>query len=310
MRLYALLIALVVSVACAPARLPTPTDLPTPAATAVPAAAPAGQSTPVPRSSSDRDIILATTTSTQDSGLLDVLVPLFEEQTGYQVKTVSVGTGAALALGARGESDVVLVHAPASEVQWMAQGNGAERLLVMHNDFLLVGPADDPAHVKGTASALDAFKQIASAGAPFVSRGDNSGTQQLEVSLWQKDGISPKGLPWYIASGTGMVQTLTIADERQAYTISDRATWLAFTGKIQLPIVVERDPVLLNVYHVMPVNPAKFPGVPINAAGGKAFADFMVAPSTQKVIADFGRDKYGQALFVPDAGKSDADVGL
>ena len=302
MRLYALLIALVVSVACAPARPPTPTD--------TPASAAAAQPTPVPRSGSDRDVILATTTSTQDSGLLDVLVPLFEEQTGYQVKTVSVGTGAALALGARGESDVVLVHAPASEVQWMAQGNGTERLLVMHNDFLLVGPADDPAHVKGTASALDALKQIASAGAPFVSRGDNSGTQQLELSLWQKDGISPKGQPWYIESGTGMGQTLTIADERQAYTISDRATWLAFTGKIQLPIVVERDPVLLNVYHVMPVNPAKFPGVPINAAGGKAFADFMVAPSTQKVIGDFGRDKYGQALFVPDAGKSDADVGL
>jgi tungstate transport system substrate-binding protein len=302
MRLYALLIALVVSASCAPARAPTPTDTPAPAA--------AAQPTPVPRSGSDRDVILATTTSTQDSGLLDVLVPLFEEQTGYQVKTVSVGTGAALALGARGESDVVLVHAPASEVQWMAQGNGTERLLVMHNDFLLVGPADDPAHVKGTASALDALKQIASAGAPFVSRGDNSGTQQLELSLWQKDGISPKGQPWYIESGTGMGQTLTIADERQAYTISDRATWLAFTGKIQLPIVVERDPVLLNVYHVMPVNPAKFPGVPINAAGGQAFADFMVEPATQKVIGDFGRDKYGQALFVPDAGKSDADVGL
>jgi tungstate transport system substrate-binding protein len=302
MRLYALLIALVVSASCAPARAPTPTDTPAPAA--------AAQPTPVPRSGSDRDVILATTTSTQDSGLLDVLVPLFEEQTGYQVKTVSVGTGAALALGARGESDVVLVHAPASEVQWMAQGNGTERLLVMHNDFLLVGPADDPAHVKGTASALDALKQIASAGAPFVSRGDNSGTQQLELSLWQKDGISPKGQPWYIESGTGMGQTLTIADERQAYTISDRATWLAFTGKIQLPIMVERDPVLLNVYHVMPVNPAKFPGVPINAAGGQAFADFMVEPATQKVIGDFGRDKYGQALFVPDAGKSDADVGL
>src|SRR5207249_3696431 len=134
----------------------------------------------VPRSGSDRELILATTTSTQDSGLLDVLVPLFAQHTGYQVKTVSVGTGAALALGARGESDVVLVHAPASEVQWMAQGNGTERLLVMHNDFLLIGPADDPAHVKGTASALDALKQIASAGAPFVSRGDNSGTQQLE----------------------------------------------------------------------------------------------------------------------------------
>src|SRR3982074_2046859 len=150
------------------------------------------------------DIILATTTSTQDSGLLDVLVPLFQQQTGYQVKTVSVGTGAALALGARGEADVVLVHAPASEVQWMAQGNGAERLLVMHNDFLIVGPADDPAHLKGDASALGAVKKIADAKAPFVSRGDNSGTQQLELSLWQKTGIDPKGQPWYIESGSGM----------------------------------------------------------------------------------------------------------
>jgi tungstate transport system substrate-binding protein len=315
MRPHVLLIALLVLVsgACAPAATAVPAatappaGTPAPAATTAPAAA---QPTPIPRSGSDREIILATTTSTQDSGLLDVLVPLFEDQTGYQVKTVSVGTGAALALGARGEADVVLVHAPASEVQWMNQGNGAERLLVMHNDFLLIGPAEDPAHVKGTASALDALKQIASARAPFVSRGDNSGTQQLELSLWQKDGISPKGQPWYIESGTGMGQTLTIADERQAYTISDRATWLAFSGKIQLPIMVERDPVLLNVYHVMPVNPARFPGVPINATGGKAFADFMVAPATQKVLGDFGRDKYGQALFVPDAGKSEAEVGL
>src|SRR5438270_6182166 len=302
MRLYALLIVLVVSAACAPARAPTPTD--------TPASAAAAQPTPVPRSGSDRDVILATTTSTQDSGLLDVLVPLFEEQTGYQVKTVSVGTGAALALGARGESDVVLVHAPASEVQWMAQGNGTERLLVMHNDFLIVGPVEDPAHIKGVSSALDALKQIGGAGAQFVSRGDNSGTQQLELSLWQKDGIDPKGKSWYIESGTGMGQTLTIADQRQAYTIVDRATWLAFSSKVQLPIMVERDGVLLNVYHVMPVNSAKFPGVPINAAAGKAFADFMVAPDTQTFIGDFGKDKYGQQLFVPDAGKAEAEVGL
>jgi tungstate transport system substrate-binding protein len=253
--------------------------------------------------------MLATTTSTQDSGLLDVLVPLFEDRTGYQVKTVSVGTGAALALGARGEADVVLVHSPASEVQWMAQGNGTQRLLVMHNDFVLVGPPDDPAHVQRTASAVDALRQIAAAGKPFVSRGDNSGTQQLELSVWQKVGIVPKGQPWYIESGSGMGQTLTIADARQAYTISDRATWLAFSGKIQLPIMVERDPVLLNVYHVMPVNPAKFPGVPINAAGAQAFADFLVTPDTQQVIANFGKDKYGQALFVPDAGRSEADLG-
>lgn len=278
---------------------------PAPAATAAPA-----QPTPVPRSGSARDIILATTTSTQDSGLLDVLIPLFQQQTGYNVKTISVGTGAALALGARGEADVVLVHAPASEVQWMQQGYGTERLLVMHNDFLIVGPSSDPAHVKGDTSALDALSKIAAAQAPFVSRGDNSGTQQLELRLWQKDNIAPKGNSWYIESGTGMGQTLTIADQRAAYTITDRATWLAYTGKIQLPIMVEKDPVLLNVYHVMPVNPDKFPGVPINVDGGKAFADFMVAPDAQKVIGEFGQAQYGQQLFVPDAGKSDAEVGL
>ena len=239
-----------------------------------------------------------------------MLIPLFQQQTGYQVKTISVGTGAALALGARGEADVVLVHAPASEVQWMQQGYGTERLLVMHNDFLIVGPEGDPAHIKGDSSALDALSKIAQAQAPFVSRGDNSGTQQLELSLWQKDGITPKGQSWYVESGSGMGQTLIIADQRDAYTISDRATYLAYTGKIQLPIMVEKDPVLLNVYHVMPVNPDKFPGVPINVAGGKAFAEFMVAPDTQKVIGEFGQAQYGQPLFVPDAGKSEADVGL
>lgn len=268
------------------------------------------QPTTARRTGDDTDLILATTTSTQDSGLLDVLVPMFEKQTPYRVKTVSVGTGAALALGARGEADVVLVHAPASEVQWMQQGNGTERLLVMHNDFLIVGPAADPAHISGDPSAVSAMNKIADTQSSFVSRGDNSGTQQLELSLWQKVGIDPKGKPWYVESGTGMGQTLTIADQKQAYTISDRATWLAFSGKIQLPILVERDPVLLNVYHVMPVNPDKFPSVKINAAGAKAFADFMVAPATQAVIGDFGKDKYGQALFVPDAGKSEADVGL
>jgi tungstate transport system substrate-binding protein len=301
------LLLLLVAACTAPPPAPGPT---TAVPTASPAAAAAPQPTPIPRSGNDKDLILATTTSTQDSGLLDVLVPLFQQQTGYQVKTVSVGTGAALALGARGEADVVLVHAPASEVQWMTQGNGTERLLVMHNDFLIVGPEADPAHIKATASALDALKKIADAKSPFVSRGDNSGTQQLELSLWQQASISPRGQPWYIESGSGMGQTLTIADQRQAYTISDRATWLAFTGRIQLPIMVERDPVLLNVYHVMPVNPARFPNVPINAAGGQAFADFMVAPETQQVIGAFGLDKYGQALFVPDAGKSEAQVGL
>jgi tungstate transport system substrate-binding protein len=308
--LVAALVLTTVLAGCAAPSTSTPAATQAPATAVAPKPAVAPQPTAVPRSGDQKELILATTTSTQDSGLLDVLVPLFERQTGYQVKTVSVGTGAALALGARGEADVVLVHAPRSEVQWMQQGNGTERLLVMHNDFLLVGPAQDPARVKGDQSAVEAMKKIADAKAPFVSRGDNSGTQQLELQLWQKARIDPKGQPWYVESGTGMGQTLTIADQRQAYTISDRATWLAFTGKIELPILVERDPVLLNVYHVMPVNPDKFPNVKLNAAGGKAFADFMVVPETQKVIGDFGQDKYGQALFVPDAGKAESEVGL
>ena len=294
-------------VACTPTRVPTAASAP-PQQPATPAAS--AQPTPFLRTGNDKDVILATTTSTQDSGLLDVLVPMFEQQSGYNVQTVAVGTGAALALGARGEADVLLVHAPASEVQWMQQSNGTERLLVMHNDFVIVGPQGDPAHIKGNGSALDAMEKIAAAGAAFVSRGDNSGTNQFELGVWQQANITPKGQPWYIESGTGMGQTLIIADQKQAYTISDRATWLAYTGKVQLPIMVERDQALLNVYHVMPVNPAKFPNVRINAAGGKAFADFMVDPATQRVIGEFGQDKYGQPLFVPDAGKSESDVGL
>jgi tungstate transport system substrate-binding protein len=265
--------------------------------------------TAVPRSGSDKDLILATTTSTEDSGLLDVLIPLFEKQTGYQVKTVSVGTGAALALGGRGEADVVLVHAPESEKQWMAQGNGTARLLVMHNDFMLVGPGADPAKLKGSPSAVDALKKLAGGQASFISRGDNSGTQQAELALWKQAQIEPNGQPWYVESGTGMGQTLTIADQKRAYTLSDRATWLAWTGKIELPILVEGDKSLFNVYHVMPVNAARFPTIKINTAGGNALAAFMVAPATQEVIGSFGREKYGQPLFVPDAGKQDADVG-
>jgi tungstate transport system substrate-binding protein len=254
------------------------------------------------------DLILATTTSTQDSGLLDVLVPMFEQQSGYRVKTISVGTGAALALGARGEADVVLVHAPNSETAWMAEGNGTERLLVMHNDFVIVGSEDDPAHVRDMTSALGAFKSIAASGSGFVSRGDHSGTHQLELALWKQASIAPRGHAWYIESGTGMGQTLMIASDKLAYTLSDRATWLAQNRRVQLPMLLAGDPALFNVYHVMPVNPAKFPGVSINAAGGKAFADFLVAPATQEVIGSFGRDQYGQVLFIPDAGKPEPPI--
>jgi tungstate transport system substrate-binding protein len=304
-RAAALALALVALAGCVPAAQPGAPSAPATASSPAAAQAP----TAVPRSGSDKELILATTTSTQDSGLLDVLVPLFSQQSGYQVKTVSVGTGAALALGARGEADVVLVHAPDSEKQWMAQGSGTERVLVMHNDFIVVGPPDDPARLKGTSSAVDAFSKLAAAQSPFVSRGDNSGTQQAELALWKQARVDPKGQPWYIESGTGMGQTLTIADQKRAYTLSDRATWLAWTGKIDLPILVEGDRALFNVYHVMPVNPAKFTAIKINVVGAKAFADFLVAPATQEVIGNFGRDKYGQSLFIPDAGKQDSDVG-
>jgi tungstate transport system substrate-binding protein len=296
------------SPAATPSNAPTAPATTSPTSGASPAAA-APSPTPVPRDPSGKDVILATTTSTQDSGLLDVLVPLFERQTGYKVKTISVGTGAALALGARGEADVVLVHAPDAEKDWMAKEYGTERLLVMHNDFVIVGPPDDPAGIKGEKSALAALRKVADGGATWVSRDDNSGTDQLEKSLWKQIGIDPKGKGWYLVSGQGMGQTLTLADQKNAYTIADRATYLARRSTLQSTIDVEGDKVLLNVYHVMPVNQAKFPNVKLNVAGGKAFADFMVAPDTQKAIGDFGRDKYGQPLFFADAGKKDDEVG-
>ncbi|HEU0169556.1 MAG TPA: substrate-binding domain-containing protein [Chloroflexota bacterium] len=277
------------------------------AGAAKPSASAAAAPTTITRSGNAKDVILATTTSTQDSGLLDVLVPMFEKQGGWNVKTVAVGTGAALALGAGGQADVVLVHAPQSEIQWMNQGYGTERLLVMHNDFVILGPRSDPDGIKG-APIADAFKKIAAGRTPFVSRDDNSGTDQFEKGVWQQVGINPKGQAWYLSSGQGMGATLTLADQKGAYTLSDRATYLSRKSSLQSVILVEKQPQLLNVYHVMPVNPAKFPGVKINAAGAKAFADFMVAPDTQKVIGQFGIDKYGQQLFVPDAGKDESSL--
>ena len=253
-----------------------------------------------------KNVILSTTTSTQDSGLLDVLVPLFEKQTGYSVKTVSVGTGQALALAAKGDADVALVHAPTLEKQYVAQGKLLNRRLVMYNDFVIIGPKDDPAKVRSTKSAVEALKRIAQAKANFVSRGDNSGTHVLEKSLWKSAGVEPKGA-WYIEAGQGMGATLGIANERGAYTITDRGTYLAFGKKVILPIVIEGDKALLNIYAVMEVNPANGPR--INSVGGKAFADFMVAPQTQKVIGTFGVEKFGQSLFIPIAGKNEATLG-
>jgi len=249
-------------------------------------------------------VILSTTTSTQDSGLLDVLVPLFEKKTGLTVKTISVGTGQALALASRGEADVTLAHAPGLEKKYVEEGKMSNRRLVMYNDFVIIGPPDDPAKIKGVTKAVDALKRIAASQSRFVSRGDRSGTHVLEQGLWKQAGIEPKGA-WYIESGQGMGQTLGIANDRRAYTLTDRATYLAFQKRVDLPILVEKDRPLLNIYSVMEVNPANGPRV--NVAGGKAFAEFMLAPDTQAVIKAFGVEKYGQPLFVPVAGKKDDD---
>ncbi len=249
-------------------------------------------------------VILSTTTSTQDSGLLDVLVPLFEKKTGLSVKAISVGTGQALALAARGEADVTLAHAPSLEKKYVDEGKMRNRRLVMYNDFVIIGPEADPAKIKGEKKAVDALKKIAAASARFVSRGDKSGTHTLELNLWKQAGVTPAA-PWYIESGQGMGATLGIADDRQAYTLTDRATLLAFSKRVKLATMVEGDRPLLNIYSVMEVNPANGPRV--NAQGGKAFADFMLAPETQAVIKTFGVDKYGQPLFVPIAGQKDED---
>ncbi len=261
---------------------------------------------PAPVEAQRPPVILSTTTSTQDSGLLDVLVPLFERQTGYTVKTIAVGTGQALALAARGEADVVLAHAPALEKKYVTEGKMLDRRLVMYNDFVIIGPADDPAKIKGTKKAADALKAIAASGSRFVSRGDNSGTHVLEKALWKLAGVEPQGA-WYIESGQGMGATLGIADDRKAYTLTDRGTFLAFQKRVRLPILLEGDRPLLNIYSVMLVNPSNGPKV--NAAGGTAFADFMVSADVQKVIKTFGVDKYGQPLFVPIAGAKEEEVG-
>lgn len=259
-------------------------------------------------SSNGPTLILATTTSTQDSGLLDVLVPLFQEQTGYVVQTVAVGTGAALKMAEEGNADVLLVHAPSSEITLMEAGWGKDRMLVMHNDFVVVGPADDPAHIKGSATAVEAFQKIAEAGAVFITRGDDSGTNKKEISLWGEISADPNGQAWYLESGQGMGTTLMITSEKDAYTMTDRATYLANLKNLALAILVEGDATLLNVYHVITVNPEKWAAV--NYGGALAFANFMTHPDTQAIIETFGVDQFGQPLFFPDADKTDADLKL
>jgi tungstate transport system substrate-binding protein len=255
----------------------------------------------------DKNIIMATTTSTQDSGLLDVLIPVFEKKTGYFVKTIAVGSGQAMAMGQKGEADVLLVHSPEAEQKFVKEGFGINRRLIMHNDYIVVGPAGDPAKIKGTKSTLEVFKKIASTGSLFISRGDNSGTNAKEKQIWKEAGVKSEGEKWYQQTGLGMGQTLNVASEKAAYTLADRGTYLALKKRLSLDILAEGDAVLLNIYHVIEVNPAKWPKV--NAAGAKAFADFMVSRETQDIVKTFGIDKFGSPLFFPDAGKKVEDLG-
>lgn len=261
----------------------------------------ASKQTPV-----NKDVILATTTSTQDSGLLDVLLPVFEKKTGYKVKTIAVGTGQALAMGEKGEADVLLVHAPDAEKKVLSSGAAINRILVMHNDFVIVGATSDIAQIKGKTT-MEAMTAIAQKGGVFVSRGDDSGTHKMEKKLWKLANIKPAS-PWYQESGAGMGQTLKIADEKQGYTITDRATYLAQKKNLSLQILVEGDAKLLNIYHVMAVNPEKFSKV--NQQGAKAFSDFLLSAEGQGLIAAFGKDKFGQSLFFADGGKTEKDFGF
>jgi tungstate transport system substrate-binding protein len=255
----------------------------------------------------EKTLILATTTSTQDTGLLDVLVPVFEKKAGYFVKTIAVGSGQAMAMGKKGEADVLLVHSPAAEKEFMEGGFGVDRRLVMHNDFVIIGPADDPAKIKGLKSAAEAFRKIAAAKALFISRGDNSGTHAKEKQIWKVAGVKYEGEKWYQQTGLGMGQTLNVAAEKDGYALTDRGTYLAFAKTLKLNLLVQGDAVLLNIYHVMEVNPQKWPKV--NFTGAKAFADFMVSKGTQEIIRNFGVDKYGSPLFFPDAGKKEEELG-
>lgn len=254
-----------------------------------------------------KTIILATTTSTQDSGLLDYLIPIFEKETGYFVKTIAVGSGQAMAMGKKGEADLLLVHSPDAEKKFIVEGSGVNRRLVMHNDFILLGPSSDPAKINGLKSSVDALKKISQSSALFLSRGDNSGTHAKEKGLWKSAAITPDGQKWYQQTGLGMGQTLNVASEKKGYTLADRGTYLALKKNLALEILVQGDTGLLNVYHVIEINPAKWPKV--NNAGAKALADFFISKKTQEMIGTFGVSKFGAPLFFPDAGKNAESLG-
>ena len=253
-------------------------------------------------------LLLVSTTSTQDSGLLDVLLPAFTEKTGYEVQLIAVGSGQALKLGEEGNADVILLHSPAAEKEFIANGYGIDRRLVMHNDFVIVGPPSDPASLHAQPTLDSAFDAIFSSTSTFVSRGDDSGTHVKELAIWAGLNLDPRGKSWYLETGQGQGATLSIASEKGGYALTDRGTFLAYKPNVELEILFEGDPFLVNVYHVITVNPEKYPNV--NLAGAQAFADFITSADGQDIIAHFGVEQYGQPLFFPDAGKTDQEAGL
>jgi len=244
------------------------------------------------------ELILATTTSTQDSGLLDEWVPMFEENNPYSVKVIAVGSGQAMEMGRNGECDVMLVHSPSEEEKMVAEGYAIDRNAVMHNNFIVLGPASDPAGVKSATSAEEAFKKIAASQQPFISRGDDSGTHTRELKVWKEAGIEPQGT-WYVETGKGMADTLRVASERKAYTLTDDATYLNLKEDLELEVLFEGDKILYNNYHVMDVNPEKYPDV--DYEGAQAFNDFCISPEAQEFLLTFGEDRFGRPLFIPDA---------
>ena len=300
---YSLLVILLFVTGCTAAVQPTqapqvqPTVQPTvPPNAPAPTQPPAATQAPA---SGEKKLILATTTSTQDSGLLDYLLPDFEKQFGAKIDVIAVGSGQALKLGEDGNADVLLVHSPAAEADFMKAGHGTRREDVMYNDFVIVGPASDPAGIKGTTSAVEAFKKIADSQSKFVSRGDNSGTNAKELSIWKKAAIEPKG-DWYVSAGQGMGEVLSMADEQQAYTLSDRATYLARTKQgLKAELLVEGDKDLFNPYGVIAVDPQKNPNIHADLA--TQFIDWIISVPVQEKISQFGVADFGQTLFTPSS---------
>lgn len=281
------LLVVFLAAACAS---PTPTPQPTEVVQ---------ESAPTSAPAAEKKIILATTTSTQDSGLLDYLLPMFSDETGIKVEVVAVGSGQALQLGQDGNADVLLVHSRAKEDEFMTAGHGTRREDVMYNDFVIVGPESDPAGIKGMTNAVDALKKIMETQSTFLSRGDESGTHTKELSLWKKGEIEPQG-DWYVSTGQGMGEVLTMAEEQQGYTLSDRATFLARTKEgIKLAILVEGDKALFNPYGVIAVNPEKNPNIKADFAS--QFIDWIISLPVQEKISEFGKQDFGQSLFTPSS---------